>query len=206
MWVDLSLTFSQINYGCTLHQKGSAQWQIPLAMQCLPAVLLFVGMLFCQESPRWLARTDQWERSVEVLSKVRQLPESHPYVQAEMLEMRRQLEEEMASVNGGKGFMSLMREMWTIPGNRRRAILSVVLMVCQQLTGTNAINYYGQYPFSSSFPSLLPSSFPPFPFSPSFFSSFFPLLALIGTQRRPSSWTLVSVPLTRPYLQRASTA
>ncbi|TKA82549.1 hypothetical protein B0A55_02285 [Friedmanniomyces simplex] len=131
-----------INYGSLLHLKGAAQWQVPLAMQCLPPTLLFLGMLFCNESPRWLARTDRWEKSVQVLSHVRKLPESHPYVQAEMLEMRRQLEEELASVNGGKGMGALWREMWTVKGNRRRAILSIVLMVCQQMTGTNAINYY----------------------------------------------------------------
>ena len=122
-----------INYGSLLHSKGNAQWQVPLAMQCLPATLLFLGMLFCNESPRWLARTDRWEQSSRVLAHVRKLPESHPYVQAEMLEMRRQLEEELASVHGGKGFKALMREMWLVPGNRRRAILSIVLMICQQV-------------------------------------------------------------------------
>ncbi|EMC90847.1 hypothetical protein BAUCODRAFT_127531 [Baudoinia panamericana UAMH 10762] len=131
-----------INYGCLLHVKGRAQWQIPLAMQCLPAFLLFTLMLLCNESPRWLARTDQWEKSSKVLSYVRHLPEDHPYVQAEMLEMKRQLEEELASVNGGRGFSAIMREMWTVPGNRRRALLSIGLMICQQMTGTNAINYY----------------------------------------------------------------
>jgi len=38
--------------------------------------------------------------------------------------------------------MDLQREMWTIPGNRNRALISIVLMICQQMTGTNAINYY----------------------------------------------------------------
>ena len=56
--------------------------------------------------------------------------------------MQTQLEEELRSVNGGTGVLPILREMWTVPGNRRRAILSVVLMVCQQMTGTNAINYY----------------------------------------------------------------
>lgn len=127
------LMTARINYGSLLHLHGNATWQVPLAMQCLPAILLFTGMLFCKESPRWLARTDRWEKSSEVLSHVRKLPASHPYIQAEMLEMRRQLEEELASVNGGTGFMPILREMWTVPGNRRRAILSIVLMICQQV-------------------------------------------------------------------------
>ena len=122
-----------INYGSLLHLHGNATWQVPLAMQCLPAVLLFVSMLFCNESPRWLARKDHWEKSADVLSYVRHLPKEHPYVQAEMLEMKRQLEEELASVNGGTGIVATLKEMWTIPGNRRRAILSIVLMICQQV-------------------------------------------------------------------------
>lgn len=42
-----------------------------------------------------------------------------------------------------------MREMWTIPGNRKRALISIALMVCQQLTGTNAINNYAPQIFEN---------------------------------------------------------
>jgi len=130
-----------INYGSLLHLKGNATWQVPLAMQVLPAFLLFFGMLFCNESPRFLAKQDNWEKATSVLSHVRNLPADHPYVQAELLEMQAQLEEERAKVQGS-GFWSMQREMWTIPGNRKRAMISIGLMICQQMTGTNAINYY----------------------------------------------------------------
>ncbi|KAK4500602.1 hypothetical protein PRZ48_008791 [Zasmidium cellare] len=66
-----------------------------------------------------------------------------------MLEMQRQLEEELNSVNGGKGFWPIVKEMWTVPSNRKRAILSIVLMICQQMTGTNAINYYAPTIFTN---------------------------------------------------------
>ena len=124
-----------INYGALLHIEGDATWQVPLAMQCLPAVLLFCGMLLCNESPRWLARKDKWEKSSRILSYIRQLPEDHPYVQGEMAEMHRQLEEELSSVNGGKGFWPIVKEMWMVRSNRNRAILSIGLMICQQMTG-----------------------------------------------------------------------
>ncbi|KAK5163353.1 uncharacterized protein LTR77_010726 [Saxophila tyrrhenica] len=138
-----------INYGVSLNVTGNAQWQVSLAMQCLPPVLLFISMLFLNESPRWLARTDRWERANAVLSGIRGLPEDHPYVQQEILEMHRQLEEEMASVNGGTGYGAILREMFTVPGNRRRAFLSMGLMCAQQWTGTNAINYYAPRIFAS---------------------------------------------------------
>jgi len=39
--------------------------------------------------------------------------------------------------------------MWTIPANRKRALISIGLMVCQQMTGTNAINYYAPQIFEN---------------------------------------------------------
>lgn len=49
-----------------------------------------------------------------------------------------QLENERR-VMGDASFKSLMKEMWLVPANRRRAVISIVLMICQQLTGVNAI-------------------------------------------------------------------
>ena len=123
-----------INYGSLLHLHGNATWIVPLAMQILPAAFLFAGMLFCNESPRYLAKQDNWEKASKVLSHVRKLPITHPYVQAELLEMQTQLEEERAIV-GGNSFWDQQKEMWTVSGNRKRAIISISLMVCQQMTG-----------------------------------------------------------------------
>ncbi len=39
--------------------------------------------------------------------------------------------------------------MWTIPGNRKRALISIALMVCQQMTGTNAITQYAPIIFQN---------------------------------------------------------
>ena len=136
-----------INYGSLLHLHGNATFIVPLAMQLLPAVLLFIGMLSCNESPRWLAKQDNWEKASATLSHVRKLPVTHPYVQAELQEMQVQLDEERAKV-GGSGFWSQQREMWTIPGNRKRAIISITLMICQQMTGTNAINCKSALPLN----------------------------------------------------------
>lgn len=130
-----------INYGSLANQKGNATWQIPLALQCLPALALFTGLCLCNESPRWLARQDNWEKATAVLCRVSNLPPDHPYIRMELDEMAEQLELERRLV-GGASFWDLQREMWTIKGNRNRALISIGLMVCQQMTGTNAINYY----------------------------------------------------------------
>ncbi|OQD97493.1 hypothetical protein PENSOL_c012G09387 [Penicillium solitum] len=137
-----------INYGSLLNIEGPAMYLVPLAMQGLPAVLLFFGMLMCNESPRWLAKQDRWEEARATLSKVRNLPSDHPYVEEEFAAIATQLEQERALV-AGSGFWDLMKEMWLIPGNRKRAIISIVLMICQQMTGTNAINYYAPQIFEN---------------------------------------------------------
>jgi len=137
-----------INYGNKLHAHGDAQYIISLAMQGLPGVVLALGMLISNESPRWLAKTDQWERALATLSRLRHLPQEHPYVQSEIKDMRDQLEME-ARLVGGSSFWDMQREMWLIKGNRNRALMSIGLMVCQQMTGTNAINYYAPQIFQN---------------------------------------------------------
>lgn len=111
---------------------------VPLVMQGLPAVCMLISMFFCNESPRWLARKDRWEDASRILSLVRALPADHPYVATELSEIQEQLEHERRLV-GDANFKTLMREMWTIPGNRKRALISIGLMICQQMTGTNAM-------------------------------------------------------------------
>lgn len=137
-----------INYGSLLHISGTAQYLVPLAMQALPAILLLIGMLLCNESPRWLAKQDRWEEARATLSSVRNLPANHPYVENEFQDIVRQLEFERQLI-GGSGFVDLLKEMWLIAGNRKRAIISIWLMIMQQLTGTNAINYYAPQIFDN---------------------------------------------------------
>lgn len=125
-----------INYGSLLHFSGKAQYIVPLSMQGLPAVLLFVFMMFCNESPRFLAKQDRWEQAKATLARVRALPVSHPYVNDEFLEICAAIEKERLLI-GAASFWNLQREMWTIPGNRKRTIISIFLMVCQQMTGAS---------------------------------------------------------------------
>ncbi|KAF3914346.1 hypothetical protein AA313_de0207345 [Arthrobotrys entomopaga] len=100
-----------INYGSLLHVNGHGAWQLSLSMQCMPAVLLFLGMLFCNESPRFLATKDRWEDATATLTKVRQLPESDPYIQAELAEIHAQLEFERGII-AGASYWARVKEMF----------------------------------------------------------------------------------------------
>jgi MFS family permease len=125
-----------INYGAIQNLTGMATYIVPLSMQALPPILLISSILFCPESPRFLAKKDMWERASAVLSKLRNLPEDHPYVLREMGDIRDVLESERNLI-GDSSWWSLNKEIWTVPSNRKRVLISIALMICQQLTGTN---------------------------------------------------------------------
>jgi len=58
-------------------------------------------------------------------------------VQDEIKDIADQLEHERMLVAGAT-IKDLLKEMFAIPGNRKRALISIALMICQQMTGTNA--------------------------------------------------------------------
>lgn len=138
-----------VNYGSLMHISGSqAVYIVPLVLQALPAVLLCGCMALNKESPRFLAKQDRWEEATAVLARIRNLPASHSYVAAELKDIADQLEHERMLV-AGASVKDLLKEMFTIPGNRKRTLISIGLMICQQMTGTNAINYYAPMIFSA---------------------------------------------------------
>jgi len=137
-----------VNYGCLLHVSEPAVYVVPLALQCTPAVFLVLGMLASPESPRWCASKDHWEKATAIIVKLRGLPADHEFVRNEIQEMSTQLEHERRLV-GDATTKTLLKEMFTIPANRKRAFISVMLMICQQMTGVNAINYYAPQIFKN---------------------------------------------------------
>lgn len=123
-----------INYGSNMNMTDKAKYIIPLTVQGIPAVLLVVCMFFCPESPRWLARQDRLEESRSILARLRNLPPDHSYIDTEIHEILAQLEHER-ELMGDASFVNLQKEMWLIRGNRNRVLISIGLMICQQMTG-----------------------------------------------------------------------
>lgn len=95
-------------------------------------------MLFCPESPRWLARQDNFEAAEKIIVKLRQLPADHPYVVREIREIRLQVEERSTLHMGKKQqFKKLFAK-----GVRNRMGIGMALMFLQSFTGVNIITYY----------------------------------------------------------------
>ncbi|KAF8585353.1 general substrate transporter [Ramaria rubella] len=138
-----------INYGTALHipNSSTAQWRIPIAIQTIPGGLLLSSMFIVWESPRWLAQRSRFDDCRSTLSRIRRLPENHPYVLAEVEDMRSQLEREQ-SINGGTSYRQLLKEL-SMRGHRNRLGFGVGMMIFQNLSGINAINYYSPTIFHS---------------------------------------------------------
>jgi hypothetical protein len=129
-----------INYGTSEHisSASSTQWRIPLAVQVIPGGLLFLSMFLVWESPRWLAERGRWEDCIATLSRIRQLPPDHPYVQTEVEDMKIQLARE-ARINKGASFGSLILELFS-KGNRNRLGFGVGMMIFQNMSGLSTLH------------------------------------------------------------------
>jgi sugar porter (SP) family MFS transporter len=119
-----------------------------MGVQMVPGGLLLIGMLFQRESPRYLITHDRHDEAVTNLTYIRKLPADHPFVATELAEITESVLAEKRAVAGASVF-SLIKEIAVIPSNRRRYGLAIILQIFQQLTGTNAINYYAPSIFAS---------------------------------------------------------
>ncbi|KAF9876531.1 quinate permease [Colletotrichum karsti] len=129
-----------INYAADqiVTNDAKGQWIFPLAFQLVPGGLLFTGMLFCPESPRWLARGDQYEAAERVLTKIRGLPSEHSYIRHEMSEIRAQIEERSTTKMSKTAKVKKLFQK----GVRNRMGIGLALMFLQSFMGVNILTYY----------------------------------------------------------------
>ena len=137
-----------ISYGSS-YVSGTAAFRIPWGLQMLPAIFLFIALLFLPESPRWLAKKDRWEEAVNVLALGMSslvwykeftnmlLVHAHgdpnsPFVHKEMSEIREVVEFERA--NADVTYMELLT-----PKMINRTHIGVFTQIWSQLTGMNVM-------------------------------------------------------------------
>lgn len=68
-----------INYGINqrMDTTSSASWRVPMAVQIIPAGIVFAGGFLLHESPLWLMRKNKEDRAVMGLHSLRGLPADH---------------------------------------------------------------------------------------------------------------------------------
>jgi sugar porter (SP) family MFS transporter len=111
-----------IDYGLA----SSQNWRLMFGLAAIPAILLFTGMLFQQESPHWLITKGREDQARAVLARVRDPGD----IDAEIAEVR-----EISQRQSG------VRELLS-PRIRPLLMVGVLLAVFQQITGINTIIYY----------------------------------------------------------------
>ena len=109
-------------------------WRIMLSIEALPAIALFIGMLRMPESPRWLVSKGRDAEALRVLSTLR----TKERAEAELSEVETLTSEESKLVK--MDVPSILRNKWLV----RIVLIGIGLGVAQQLTGINAVVYYGQ--------------------------------------------------------------
>ncbi|KAJ6070514.1 hypothetical protein N7467_011833 [Penicillium canescens] len=139
------------NHGHTCLGQKTIAWRLPLALQIIPAWILFFGLFFFPFSPRWLMMKHRDEEAKSVISRLRRLPENDPLVQAEYLEIKAAVmfdEETERELVGAGGVWAPWKSLFA-PNMLKRLVLGCGMMIFQQFTGINAVLYYAPQIFSS---------------------------------------------------------
>ncbi|KAJ5108533.1 Major facilitator superfamily domain general substrate transporter [Penicillium angulare] len=140
-----------ITHGHTCLGQKTIAWRLPLALQIIPAWILFFGMFYFPFSPRWLMMKHREEEALDSLSKLRRLPKDDALVRAEFLEIKAAVmfdEESEREMVGNDGRLGPWKALFA-PNMLKRLFLGCGTMVCQQFTGINAVLYYAPQIFKS---------------------------------------------------------
>ena len=106
---------------------GAEAWRWMIALAVIPSMLLFLGMLFMPETPRWLVSKDRDEEAREVLRRTR----DETAVEAEMSDIKRVEGQE-------EGGLGELLASWVRPA----LLVGMGLAIFQQIIGINTIIYY----------------------------------------------------------------
>jgi len=125
--ITIGILFSYlINAGFANVEYG---WRLMLLAGVLPAVIMFSGMLFMSDTPRWLVSKRRYDEAKKVFLKIQ--PACDPEEKVD--EIIKILGEE----NEGKKEKFEFKKWMISP-----LILGIGVMFCQQWTGINTIIYY----------------------------------------------------------------
>lgn len=104
-------------------------WRIMLGLAAVPAVLLWVGMMFAPESPRWLAQHGRENDARDVMKAIRRDPQQREKEMAAMTD---------ASSDEDAASFADLREPWI----RNLLLIGIGLGFVAQFSGINAFMYF----------------------------------------------------------------
>ncbi|GAA5957074.1 hypothetical protein JCM10213_003536 [Rhodosporidiobolus nylandii] len=117
------------------------RWRFLLAFQCVPAIILVIGIKLLPDSPRYLASVGRHDEAREVLEHIR--GGATPEIEAELAQMR-----DEAAHNKGSGVGEFIRILTGRANTElhnhlgRRAWLSIWLQIMASWSGITAVTAY----------------------------------------------------------------
>lgn len=105
----------------------SANWRAMLGLGAVPAVVLFAGMLFLPDSPRWFITRQQNTRARQVLQRIRGTAA---------------VDDEIADIERAESQETLGRRELFQPWIRRILVIGMVFFFFAQASGINTIIYF----------------------------------------------------------------
>ncbi len=156
LMITIGILVSYISDYLIADDANPFSWRWMFYVGVIPAILLFAGMLFVPETPRWLIGKGRLQEGKKVLARV----EDPELVEESFRNIRKEVEREERTGEsyGGNGLEghrkrpeSRMKSRLKLAGNYRELLqpwlraplmIAVGLMFFQQMTGINTIIYY----------------------------------------------------------------
>ncbi|OAA71679.1 hexose transport-related protein [Akanthomyces lecanii RCEF 1005] len=121
----------------SIKSPGETAFRLPLGLQLIPPMFIFVGALFVPESPRWLTMWGKKEKAAAILAKYHGGGDmNHPVVQLELREFEAGIElQKSSSVWNYLGLLNSHNARW-------RFTMMAFMSVFAQLSGNSVLTYY----------------------------------------------------------------
>ncbi|KAH8177814.1 sugar transporter domain-containing protein [Sarocladium implicatum] len=141
--ITIGLLLAAVVNNATGKRQNTSSYRIPIAVQFAWSLVLFIGLLFLPETPRYLIRAGKMDKAHKSLGRIRRLPADHPAVLREIQEVKANHDFEQSI--GQASYLDCFR-----PPILKRQFTGMALQALQQLTGINFIFYYGTKYFQNS--------------------------------------------------------
>ncbi|KAJ5214942.1 hypothetical protein N7468_010621 [Penicillium chermesinum] len=135
-------------YGIIVHVAASKlQYQLVWFPPCIFMAFIVIATFFISESPKWLMVVNKREEAVYEMSRLRGLPNDHPRVVGEILEIQHVLSNSDFGVGDrrpplGTRLKIIVKETFTVPSNLRRVQQCLMSYLLAQLSGANSVTSY----------------------------------------------------------------
>lgn len=117
--------------------KRGGGWRIAIILQSLPALCLLIGMIFLPRSPRWLVQKGRINEAYDVLLKLREERDAQQELKDILQSWQDSGEDEVSWRELARG------------RTKQLLMVGIALQMLQQLTGMNALMYFGPRIFRS---------------------------------------------------------